>query len=73
MRGTPFAEDDELLDEYEAFQEADNAPVRESGIPSREMPRRVLLKEIYEGIEIPEADSWEDYVQKIIDDPTIPF
>ena len=71
----PFEEESEpteLLDEYELFQEADKSEVKDCGAPTREIPKWVLLQEIYEGIQIPETDSWEEF-KKIIADPTIPF
>ena len=76
---TPFEEEGEqteLLDEYELFQEADKSEVKDCGTPSREMSRREILREIYEDIQIPETDPWEEFkkiIAEIIADPTIPF
>ena len=64
--------DDEIEDEWEAFKEADNAPVAE--YPTMEIPGWVLRREVYEGREIiPECESFEEFMAKVLSDPDIPF
>lgn len=67
-----FVTDDEIEDEWEAYQKADSAPVAE--YPTMEIPGWVLRREVYEGREIvPECESFEEFMAKVLSDPDIPF